>query len=80
MALRYASGKINMASIGAAGALTHGLGATPTEFGLVDTGATHAVIIPASIADTTFIYVTGNGVAGNASIFVFASIPHSWIL
>lgn len=80
MALRYASGKINMASIGGAGALTHGLGATPTEFSIVDSGATHAVVIPASVADTTFIYITATGVAGNASIWVFASIPHSWIL
>jgi hypothetical protein len=80
MPLRYASGRINFASLGA-GLVTHGLGATPTEYGLVDWGASHMTLNPASIPDTTAIYITCiTGVAGNASVSVFASIPHSWIL
>jgi len=77
MALRFQSGKLNAASIGI-GAITHGLAGTPTEFALVDSGASHLFIQAASVADATYIYVTGTTL-GNASIWVFASIPHTWI-
>lgn len=74
MALRYASK--NVLITGTIGVLfPHGLGATPDEYALVEHGASAANLVLASAPDATNVYVSG--LAGGATVSVFAAVNHS---
>jgi hypothetical protein len=81
MALRFATLFTYAASVGGGGVLTHGLGATPTEYWIVPTAVPNGTgsipyFIAASAPDTTAIYVS---MGPGARFSAFASVPHSVI-
>ena len=76
MALRFASKGVLAASIGGGGVVTHGLGATPDEYWLVQHGTSAPSLIAASAPDSVAIYTT---VAAGGVVSVFAAVNHSII-
>jgi hypothetical protein len=75
MAYRTFVGHTYIASI-VGGVFTHGLGATPDEYGWFTIGTTAVSGIAASAADSVAIYLTGTA---GCRLNVFAAVNHSII-